>query len=267
MKKYIVCHSLICPFLQSTHLVHVRSCKNFLGYLFFLLSIQFLSLPHLDMDAEHLKCKKTHDIMSIYLPQARKLLNMLSYLNVNKDLHGDVEIEEYKRALKGVLSKKINEPLSPNIAEFALQSVHRSLYYQCCENTSDWNNYKMNALTEMKELMNRWRRTLLGLEKEEEEEDIMFGMYDNFCKIAGCINFQSAAMSDGLRDFLCPLCVISNVYCDLGWTDLVCPKPLGSLDAQQSCVSKRGFDKGMPFGGCEHIITTKKSVYDKLFAE
>ena len=215
------------------------------------------------MDAELLKCKKSHDIMSTYLPQARQLLYMLSYMNVNDDLHADQEIEDYKRALKGVLEKQLNEPLSVNISEFALQAVHRSLYYQCCDSVQERKKTKINATRDMKELMNRWKRALLGL----DEEDTVFEMYDEFCRLAGHINFTSASAEDGLRDFLCPLCVINSVYCDLGWTEFVCPKPLGTLDAQQSSVSKRGFDGRMPFGGCEHIITTKQCLYDKLFSE
>lgn len=207
------------------------------------------------MDIEHIKNKHCHDIISNYLPLARNLLYRLSYVNTHETTD---EIEDYKSCLKQKLEEKIKEPLSTNISVFALQSVHKSLYYQCCKR--DWKKEKMSALYDMKNLFLKWKLGLL----EFDEENTIVQMHDEFCRISGYINFTN--IENDLHDFICPFCIISSVYCDLGWTEFVCPIGNSSFEIKQR-VSDRGIDKSIPTGGCEHIITTKKCPYDKLFAK
>ena len=213
------------------------------------------------MDAEQLKCKKTHDIMSTFLPMARRLMYLINYCNYSGKYADDIEYVRFKRDFVDAHEKRKKKKTLPslNISEFALDSVHRSLYHQCRSDV-DHEHGRMFMFKKLKDLTNVWKRIVLGLEPISENG--ILGLYEGFSQIAGYINFPPGALDEG-QGCHCCFCIINSIYCDLGWTDLVCPRQAGE-QPQTNCVSKRGIVEGMREGYCEHLVHTKKTKYDRI---
>lgn len=203
------------------------------------------------MDAEVLKCDRTHDIMARCIPQTRKLMHMMCYLN---DVKGtDDEFVDFKRRCADKLSVSFNKTIPKvNIASFGLDSCNLALYHQCVRESGE-------RMGDVRGMIEAWKRIMLGL---DDAEECLWGVYEDFCKLSGFINFPKKEMDEMLQnDFVCPLCILTDAYSDIGWTDYVCPKPTSD---NTDVVSKRGVDTDLPKGACEHLLTVKKTQYDRL---
>lgn len=213
------------------------------------------------MDAERLKCNLTHDIMSTYVPKARKLLHLISYVNNNGG--GDGLIDDYKRRLGSCLAESIKmNPIPSNVPLFALNSLYVALRHQCESPPMDMTT--TNSFGRFVSVIDRWKRIALGL---DDAEECLPGVYEEFCRLSSYICFPKHEIlrSNELKEVICPLCIIADVYSDIGWTDYVCPKTPG-CEYMGSATSKRGSDATLPEGGCEHLLSTKRTVYDRIHA-
>jgi hypothetical protein len=208
------------------------------------------------MDAELLKCKRTHKALSSRFSQSRRLLHMVCYLNDSGC--DDAEFVDFKARCAEKLSFLTNKTLPKhNIAEFGLDSCNLALYHQCARAESTASS-REDSPSEFKRVVEDWKRVVLGLDGDTS----MGGIHDGFCKMSGFISYPKRATDEMMRDFVCPLCILTDSYTDIGWTDYVCPRPAG----ETSCsVSKRGVDKNLPTGACEHIMTVGTTKYDRLF--
>ncbi|KAK3761559.1 hypothetical protein RRG08_010283 [Elysia crispata] len=248
------------------------------------------------MDAELLKCKKTHDCMSTYGPKARKLLHLLSYLN-QTDARRDPEIIAYKQSLRCMLSKCVKIKHPPiNVAYFELNSLHLALLHQCdmdveCEGDGECQECSMTLsacicdprppgcndsavgggggngpqsrlglVDAYMSLIDDWRRFVLSLDDSDEH---LGEIYNGFCRVSSFISLPPSELETRLDEFVCPLCVLDDVFTDIGWTDYVCPKQVGGEEFL-STVSKRGVDPDIPAGACEHLLSTIKTAHQKL---
>ena len=101
------------------------------------------------MDAELLKCQRTHETLTQRFKLSRRLLHMVSYLN-DAGMNDD-EFVEYKRRCGDALSMLNNSKRLPkqNIATFGLDSCNLSLYHQCVRNIGN-NNEKEDCSSEVK---------------------------------------------------------------------------------------------------------------------
>ena len=191
------------------------------------------------MDAEVLMCRRTHDIVSRCIPQTRKLMHMMCYLN-DVGCNDDVFVD-YKRRCGQKLSALKNKCLPKvNIAAFGLDSCNLGLYYQCV---------REGSMGDVRSLIEEWKRVVLGL---DDAEECLRDVYDGFCKLSGYIYHRET-----ISDVVCPLCILTDAYSDIGWTDYVCP-------TSEVLVSrKRGEDPDLP-PACEHLMTVKKTQYDRL---
>ena len=117
------------------------------------------------MDAELLKSKHTHDVMSYYVPQCRRLLYFVSY--INQTYPEDAGVKDLKERLAEALEPSINKPIPINIASYALRTLHEALYYQCI--VSDPIKEKNNLLDEYIRLSDSWKRVILGLDDAENQ--------------------------------------------------------------------------------------------------
>lgn len=207
------------------------------------------------MDAELLKCKRTHDIMSIYLPKARKLLYKLSYVNQIYPDHPAVA--GYKARLAATLRPHImQENISANIASYALYITHCALYYLCTTTPRD----KRVLFVELRKLVDRWVRIVLCLDASDPKTLLL-----DFCALSSHINFHPSSLDD-MIGFVCPLCILNDVFSDIGWTNYVCPQNPSSMSLSNT-VSKRGVEEQLPEGLCEHVVSIKTTVYNRLFEE
>lgn len=170
----------------------------------------------------------------------------------------DDDFVDFKRRCGEKLSVLNNNESLPkqNIAAFGLDSCNLSLYHQCVRAAAD---ERENVPSEYKRVVEDWRRMVLGLDDEDETVGDIYGV---FCKIAGFISYPKLATDEMMADFVCPLCILTDAYTDIGWTDYVCPRPAGEAS---SVVSKRGVDKNLPMGACEHLMTVRTTRYDRLF--
>lgn len=211
------------------------------------------------MDAELLKCQRTHEALGNRFVQSRRLLNMMSYLNQSGCR--DSEFVEYKRRCGNKLAFLSENKIIPkqNIAAFGLDSCNLSLYHQCV-----MTGEREMVPSEFKRNVEDWKRVVLELDTENEQAAIC-RIHECFCKLAGFISYPKRALDEMLADFVCPLCILTDAYSDIGWTDYVCPKPAGETRSLSSSVSKRGEDKKLPAGACEHIMTIRTTRYDRLF--
>lgn len=207
------------------------------------------------MDAELLKCKRTHEALTYRFKQSQRLLHLMCYLN-DSDCKDD-DFMDLKRRCADKLSLLNNKSLPKhNIAFFGLDSCNLSLYHQCVRTDKQ---QRENVPSEYKQTVEDWRRLVLGLNEDETVGDI----HNSFCKIAGFICYPKLAMDETMTDFICPLCILTDAYADIGWTDYVCPRP--ASEAPSVVVSKRGVDKSLPAGACEHLMTVRTTRYDRLF--
>lgn len=215
------------------------------------------------MDAERLKCKMTHDIMSTYVPKARKLLHLLTYINKSRAYGKNVddEIRNYMTRLGVCLNESIKlDPIPVNIPLFALNSLYVALRHQCVSPPLDRSRSRL--FDQFRSVVDRWKRIVLGL---DDAETHLSGVYEDLCCLSSYISFPRHEIinSDNLITYTCPLCIIADIFSDIGWTDYVCPRPVG-CDDMGSIVSKRGTDTSLPEGSCEHILSTKRTIYDRL---
>jgi len=208
------------------------------------------------MDAEELKTKYSHDVLSYYVPRCRKLLYLLSY--VNQKYSTDADVKRIKAGLAKALLAQIAKPIPVNVPAYCLKSLHVALYHQCV--VSEPIKAKDNLYDEFVGLSGAWKRVVLGLDDAETQLDFLF---TGFSRIGGYINFQQHTL-ERLSDFVCPLCMLDGVVSDIGWTDYVCPQSVPS-ETTSSIISKRGLDPSRQAGACEHVLSNQKTIYDKLF--
>lgn len=206
------------------------------------------------MDAELLKCGRTHDAISRCLPLSRSLLHLMCYLtNVGCK---DQDFIDFKNRLSRKLCLLLTKPMPDvNIARFGLDSCNIALYYQCVRD-----NNKPPLVTALRDLIEAWKRMVLGL---DDAEKYLNDIYKGFCELMSYISYPKKEMRDLLQTsgFVCPLCMLTDVCSDIGWTDYVCPKPTAD---DTEAISKRGVDPNLPAGGCEHLLSVKSTKYDKL---
>lgn len=177
---------------------------------------------------------------------------MICYLNNSGCT--DPDFVDFKGRLGERLKSLCSNKSAPeqNIACFGLNSCNLSIYYQCVRDADD----ESMPVEEFKKSVDDWRRVVLGLDRENAA---VLEVYQTFCKIAGFINYPPKAIE---QHFVCPLCILTDAYTDIGWTDYVCPRPAGDTP---SSVSKRGVDESIPTGACEHLISVRTTKYNKLF--
>lgn len=207
------------------------------------------------MDAETLKCERTHNAMSSYIPASRSLLHLMCYLN-DVDCT-DPDVVDYKSRCGHKLSALLNKSLpSVNVAGFGLESCNLALYYQCVRE----NDERAMLVSSLRDLIEAWKRMVLGLDDAEER---LSDVYGRFCKLVSYISYPKREMRELLRTsgFVCPLCILTDAFSDIGWTDYVCPKPTAD---DSEAISKRGVDSDLPPGGCEHILSVIGTKYDRL---
>lgn len=215
------------------------------------------------MDAETLKCKCTHNALSSHARKSRTLLHFISYLN---DVFcTDPDFVDYKSRLGEKLSVLLNASLpSVNVADFGLHSCNLALYYQCVRVhvgvRKNQENERAMIVGSLRDLIDAWKRMVLGL---DDAEKCLSDVYRRFCKIISFITYPKSEMKELLQTsgFVCPLCILTDAFSDIGWTDYVCPKPTAD---DSDAISKRGVDPDLPPGGCEHILSVKSTRYDRL---
>ena len=208
------------------------------------------------MDAETLKCKRTHDALSSYAPKSRSLLHLMCYLN-DADCT-DPDVVDYKSRCGQKLSVLLDKSLpSVNVAKFGLESCNLALYYQCVRENG---NERATLASSLRDVIEAWKRLVLGLDDAEEE---LGDVYKRFCKVISYISYPKPEMRELLQTsgFVCPLCILTKAFSDTGWIDYVCPKPIAD---DSEAISKRGVDPDLPLGGCEHTLSVKGTKYDRL---
>ncbi|KAK3757162.1 hypothetical protein RRG08_061447 [Elysia crispata] len=193
--------------------------------------------------------------MSTYIPKARKLLHLMSYFNRTNTV--DSEFLDYKRRLGSMLRAHYFSmtTLPPvNIAAFCLDSLERAIYHQCVQDNRDLaeRRLKTTVFDEFRDVVRRWKRILLGL---DDAESYLVGVYDDFCRLCGYVHFDSSKskLKNELENFICPLCIVSDIFTGIGWTEYLCPKTEGGV--KDHLISSRGANPNLPAGGCEHVMT------------
>ena len=209
------------------------------------------------MDSELLKDKDSDIILTQKLPKCSELL---LYLRCASFKHSnDPLIMKIKEILKTVLKPVVDSsPLPMNIPLASLNFMLRSIYYACTTPPSP----PLDILNKLTDVISEWNNTcLLGLAGDEEAR--FASLVNEFALIYSYIflPITSTGVSHG---FVCPMCVLNTVYTDIGWTDLICPRPEGSSGIFQREISQRGSDKGYPVGYCRHLISYHKTYFDNI---
>lgn len=232
------------------------------------------------MDAELLKCKRTDDAMSVYIPKTRRCLYLMSYFN-SKDYSSPSDAEQrcsYEREMrvledhKKLLTQLINplvkfpdgtyRPPPINVIGYSLRFLQLALLHQCSDRQVPKRGFQMFI-----DLTERFKRMMLGL-----DDDTPAGVNDLFREFAICLGdvaFKKDEIEKSIAMFACPLCVRQDVYTGIGWTPYVCPKPLGQMsnyEIYNGVISKRGGNDDMMIGECSHISSLQKSLYDWMFS-
>ena len=215
------------------------------------------------MDSELVKDRATDVILTKKLPKCGELLLYLrcaSYRHVN-----DPVLIKIKSKLAARRKPVLGVGALPmNIPQAALNFMLRAVYYACVTPATP----DPTLPAEFTDTVNRWKmRCLLHLGDEEEE----FGnILNDFARVYSYVCLPATGKGFG-PGFTCPLCVINTVFTDIGWTDLVCPKPEGSSRGAgifQREISQRGVDKGYPTGFCRHLLSFHTTFFDNiLFTE
>ncbi len=211
------------------------------------------------MDSELLKDRATDEILTKKLPRCGELLLYLrcaSYRHANDPIVIKIKsnLAKHLKPMMGV------GELPMNIPQAALNFMLRAVYYVCVTPATP----EPGLLPKFTDTINRWKmKSLLHLGDEEEE----FGaILNDFARVYSyvCLPTTREEVSSG---YTCPLCVLNTVYTDIGWTDLVCPKPEGSSRGSgifQRDISMRGTDKGFPPGFCRHLLSYHTTFFDNI---
>ncbi|GFR75996.1 hypothetical protein ElyMa_005789600 [Elysia marginata] len=233
------------------------------------------------MDAEVLKCKRTDDIMSSYMPKTRRCLYLMSYFN-SKDysmplddkqrLYYEQErrlVSECKRALTRLLTPLLKfpngsyRPAPVNIVAYSLRFLQVALYHQCREP-----HVPKQGFTRFVDLSERFKGMMLGI--DSDDPGAVNQLFHDFSVCLGDVAFKKRDVEMHISMFVCPLCIRQDVYTGVGWTSYVCPKPLGQTSCDEmynGVISKRGCNEDMMPGECCHISSLQKLLYDWMFSD
>lgn len=208
------------------------------------------------MDSELLTDEKTDNILTYRLPLVIDVLLHIRCASFAYENDPVLCLMKKKIAKELVYTRDI---LPLNIPLSGLQFMLRALYFACTTPKEPQENLScLYAKT-----VDEWLRLVYHNVNENDEKTVIVKLIDKFAYIYSYICFRPKDFEEECKK-ICPYCIIDQTFCDIGWTDLVCPQLREDLFDSQDFFAKRGNDKNFPDGFCRHMLSFHNTLFDTI---